>query len=532
MNWVLHIRTSVEKIDTTIRDFLVCTLLSFVFLHPLILNMTSHVPTGDGSRDAFQFLWNFWWTGQALFNGELDIYFTNFLFFPDGTSLLFHTLSIGNGVVSIPMQILWGGIAGLVGSLNVLTFLHFVLVGLGVCLIARHLGASDLGCYTGSVLAMFLPFRIHHLNHINLISHGWLILCLYFVLQESKTSHWRNCIFAAAFAILTFYSDHGLALQLLLSGVFVVFFHYKKEQWKSIVSMIAYGLLGCVPFFLAFQKYPLDEFIQPQSIEAGRLSSNMLSVFMPASNEWVFVENWHIDFLEHGVLGNEPSLGLAMIIGLLVSVQRTRVYIKYICIGGFFLLLSLGPILHIGFHSFDIWMPFDMIQNTSVLSMMRAPVRFVSVASIFLSIAVAIGMRQRSVHIQWGLFLLIILLRFPSAKIPMTEVSIPEHVYDLSKDKREYAILHSPVYYRYKQTYMMWQTVHGHPISTGYSARKWRKTGSFFKEIEKISDINTYFDTANSKQVYQDGFGVWFQHNPRIEKINEFPQSRWFIPEN
>ena len=226
MNWVLHIRTSVEKIDTTIRDFLVCTLLSFVFLHPLIFKMTSHVPTGDGSRDAFQFLWNFWWTEQALFNGELDIYFTNFLFFPDGTSLLFHTLSIGNGVVSIPMQILWGGIAGLVGSLNVLTFLHFVLVGLGVCLIARHVGASDLGCYTAAVLAMFLPFRIHHLNHINLISHGWLILCLYFVLQESKTSHWRNCIFAAVFAILTFYSDHGLALQLLLSGIFVVFVHY------------------------------------------------------------------------------------------------------------------------------------------------------------------------------------------------------------------------------------------------------------------------------------------------------------------
>ena len=156
--------------------------------------------------------------------------------------------------------------------------------------------------------------------------------------------------------------------------------------------------------------------------------------------------------------------------------------------------------------------------------MMRAPIRFVSISAMFFSIAIALGITKKSINWQYAIIVLVFFLQIPSQSVAMTEIKIPNYVWDLKQDQREYSILHSPVFYRHKQTYMMWQTVHEHPISTGYTARKWKDTGRYFRSIEAESNIKSYFAIENAKRVSIDGFGLWVQHDSRIEDLQKYPQ--------
>ena len=83
-------------------------LLTLVMTFPLILGFFDHV-IGDGG-DAWQNIWNYWWTQHALFSFH-NPYSTPLLYAPYGASLYLHSLNLFNGLVSLPLQVLFGPIA-------------------------------------------------------------------------------------------------------------------------------------------------------------------------------------------------------------------------------------------------------------------------------------------------------------------------------------------------------------------------------------------------------------------------------------
>jgi hypothetical protein len=496
-------------------------LLPFVYFFPLTLNFSEHIATGDGSRDGFQFLWNFWWTKQAVLQPELDLYFTKFLFWPNGTPLLFHTLSPGNGFISIPIQLIWPETSGLIASLNILTLLQFSILGFSVQAICKHLGTSTVAAWTAAILAMFLPFRFYHVNHINLISHGWLSLCLFFLLKECHRENWKNRVGVIITAALTLYSDHGLSLQLAIAGLAIVCWNYKRLPIESLIKIFAGTLVLSFPFLLVLAEFPATSVAAPDPNDSIRLSANLLAIFSPAPID--LIGSQFSTSNVNGVYGNEASFGVAMLIALCLSWCSIKEYKRFLWGGLGILILALGPILHIGSSSFDIWMPYQLLQQLPGIGLSRAPVRLLSTASIFLCIAVAIGISQRSNRLQWFLFGLCLVLRIPNQALPTTKVIVPDHVEALAKDERSYAIIQGPVTYRHKQTFMFWQTVHNHPISTGFTARKWQPAERWIHQ----------FQTLPSKQwdevMIQSGFGVWFQHAESIEEMESSHKVKWVI---
>src|SRR5688572_11778559 len=108
---------------------------ALVLTHPLALDLTATV-LDDGTLDCFQFVWNVWWVQTSLVDLHKNPFFTRWLFYPDGASLLFHTLSASLGFVSIPFQLLLPG--GAVTAHNLLVIAAPALLLVGTTLLAHE----------------------------------------------------------------------------------------------------------------------------------------------------------------------------------------------------------------------------------------------------------------------------------------------------------------------------------------------------------------------------------------------------------
>jgi len=116
----------------------------------------------DGTLDCFQFTWNLWWVRTALVDLHTNPFYTRWLFYPGGASLLFHTLSASLGFASIPLQLLLPG--GVVTAHNVFVMAAPALIVVTTGLLAREvtgdpwaaLAAGIMAALTGAIV-WFVP---------------------------------------------------------------------------------------------------------------------------------------------------------------------------------------------------------------------------------------------------------------------------------------------------------------------------------------------------------------------------------------
>jgi hypothetical protein len=143
-------------------------LLAILGTWPLATQFTTAVP---GGGDAWQHLWNLWWMRQAL-TQPTDPFFTNALYYPNGVSLLFHTLVPLESTLTVPFQLLG---VDLVPLYNSVLLGSFVLAGYGTWLLVRDLtGHAGAALVAGFAFA-FCPYHLGHLlGHMNLASLQWI----------------------------------------------------------------------------------------------------------------------------------------------------------------------------------------------------------------------------------------------------------------------------------------------------------------------------------------------------------------------
>ncbi|HEX9118856.1 MAG TPA: interleukin-like EMT inducer domain-containing protein, partial [Anaerolineae bacterium] len=110
--------------------------LSLLLTWPLAVHFGSHVP-GDGIDDP-SLAWNLWWAKHALVDQPQNPFDCRWIFWPVGINLAFYTLTLLNGVLSIPLQ----AVFGVIPAYNVLLISSFVLGGHGAYLLSRAFLAS------------------------------------------------------------------------------------------------------------------------------------------------------------------------------------------------------------------------------------------------------------------------------------------------------------------------------------------------------------------------------------------------------
>ena len=96
----------------------ILSLVTLALTWPLAIHFQTHVP-GNAIDDP-ALVWNLWWIKVRLVDQlQFDIFHSDRMFYPLGINLAFYTLTLLNGLLSIPLQTAFG----LVSASNLLLFL-------------------------------------------------------------------------------------------------------------------------------------------------------------------------------------------------------------------------------------------------------------------------------------------------------------------------------------------------------------------------------------------------------------------------
>ena len=115
-------------------------LLACALTWPLLRHFNTHMP-GDGIDDP-ALAWNLWWIKDRLVDQQnLDIFHTDWMFFPIGINLGFYTLTPLNGLLSLPLQT---GL-DLIVAANVILLGAYIVGAYGAFLLAASLLARTGG---------------------------------------------------------------------------------------------------------------------------------------------------------------------------------------------------------------------------------------------------------------------------------------------------------------------------------------------------------------------------------------------------
>ncbi|MCC7207347.1 MAG: hypothetical protein IT323_08575 [Anaerolineae bacterium] len=147
-------------------------LLAFLIACLILFRTGSQV----AGYDYFSFHWNFWWTRRALSTPGLELFRTDFVFFPSENNLAFHTLALA-------WYPLWAVLEPLIGTLAAMSIIILVAVtlnGWAVYAFLRTEGAHRALALVGGAAFQLLPILRYftYQTHLNLLGWFWLPLHL------------------------------------------------------------------------------------------------------------------------------------------------------------------------------------------------------------------------------------------------------------------------------------------------------------------------------------------------------------------
>ncbi len=234
------------------------SLLSLALTWPLITQFTSHVP-GDGIDDP-ALAWNLWWIKHSLVDQQINPFFSGWMFYPLGINLAFYTLTVLNGLLSVPLQVA----LGLVPASNLVLLSSFVLSGYGAYLLAlqvvgrgeREKGQEGgresspsivhhswliihLAAFLAGLLYAFSSSKMFYaaLGQFNIASSQWIPFTILYVVRSGRPgARLREPLLAALFLLLQAYAELTYASFL---AIFIgLFAGYRMAQigakgWKE-----------------------------------------------------------------------------------------------------------------------------------------------------------------------------------------------------------------------------------------------------------------------------------------------------------
>jgi hypothetical protein len=489
--------------------------ISILYTYPLVRDFRTHVA---GNGDSFQFLWNFWWVKFSLFELRQSFFHTDYLFYPHGTSLAFHDLSLLNGLLSIGLQ----PFLGLVGIANLFTLGAHVLSGAGAYLLVRELTGCRKSAFVSGTIFSFSAFHFNHLTRLNIASMQWLPLFVLFFLRFVEKPTPKRAALAAllyvANSLTTWY--YLLFGTLWGAGMWAAACVRRSRQGelrryvKLSVLFAALAAAGVGPFL-----YPaILEVLGGQQymrLDQGRdFSADIAALFyMPLHH----VLTGHIfrplyqELLTHWTerhvfLGYLPAL-----LALAGAVRGHRPG-RWVAALAFFLLLALGPHPQLrGVEYTGITLPYHYLSQIPFLNAMRAPTRCLVMITLFGAVLAGLGCQRlfswlerrpsggRQAAALAALFSVWILAEQTQwlFQFPMTPARAAEHpLYQALRDEpASAAVLDLPLPDMMYPQPMYYQTVHQKRMLGGYVARDAPQMWRFVRDsplLDRLDRLPSY----------------------------------------
>ena len=277
-------------------------------------------------------------------------------------------------------------------SYNFLIILSFVLAGYGAYRLAYYVTGDKKAAFFAGLVFGFSTYHFAHAwGQLNLVSIQWIPFYILFLLKMRKEKSLKNIFFAVFFLVLSaLWADFQYVIFLGIFTFFLLIYDivFNREQIRKFLLRIGFmcaiffGLMALLlsPLFygLLTGKYA---YAWPSSIDFVKTNSaDLLGFFTPNSLNPFFGK------FTSGIISHFSNtwteamvyVGFTVLILTIFAAVKLWKKAKPWLLGAFaFLILSLGPILHvfgsISFTSFQIIVPLPEWLLFYVLPIPRVP---------------------------------------------------------------------------------------------------------------------------------------------------------------
>lgn len=386
--------------------------LALLMSMPLVLNFSQSV-VGQGG-DPWQTMWRFE-TKAELMSGSLGAFgedgWLGQEFFGRGEPRLIN-LSVWPWVW---LQVLFGQPT----SYNIVWLLSYVLSGYGMYLLVRWLIYNrkarpslspsqspewivEGAAWLAGMYYMFLPFHVaHSMGHFGAMQTQWIPLLILAALSFVKKPSPIKTLALSVLLMLQAWTEHHYVLWLMIFFIAWALLNKNKvrEYWKQKKALVYKVFI--VIFLLLFVVLPYSltakmALQQESSLTLGkeqviRFSADLFSYVVPAYWHPIWGGVFNRLFTEHftgNVVEATQYLGISVLLLVLFFHQKIPKKQKryWLTIAGVFLLLSLGPRLHLFGKVLPVWLPYDLMDSWPIISVVRAVAR----AGVFVGVAMAV----------------------------------------------------------------------------------------------------------------------------------------------
>lgn len=521
---------------------LLYVVLSLLLTMPMAAHFTTHVP-GDGIDDP-ALAWNLWWVKYSLVDLGANPFDCRYMFYPLGINLAFYTLTVLNGVLSIPLQ----GVLPLIATSNVLLLLNFVLAAFGAYLLALDmlvrrprafsLPAATAGAFFAGLVYAFSSSKLFYasLGQFNIASSGWIPFYALMLLHMGRNPHRLHYpILAALFLIFQAWAELTFASFLaVFTALYLVLAILdasrrrphagrllRREEivpWlRDLLLLGVIFVIGIAPILgnmLPDMRAEGDFFVVGTGF-AETFSSDLVGYLVPTQlNPWFggLVDGFEFphDKAQHYFLGyGVMALGL---IGFIVGRRRADVRLWAVSALGFF-LLTLGPTLRINGHDTRIPLPFQIFQVLPFFKGNRYPSRYGVLLVLCMGMLAGLGLawawdrsaarRRVFAPALASVAVFVFLLEHLSVPLPLSDLRVPpayDALVDDAAGRPDTALLDLPIGWRngFRVTGIMdpifmyaqfYQTHHHLPILGGNTSRNPEISFQYFTETPVLNSL-------------------------------------------
>jgi hypothetical protein len=417
--------------------------LALLLTWPTVAHFATHVP-GDGIDDP-SLAWNLWWARHAFVDQPQNPFDVGWQFWPVGVNLAFYTLTILNGLLSIPLQLAFG----LIPAYNVLLLASFIVGGFGAYLLCMDvLGVVEgqrrrrrdketggqgnegsgrwsivflLAAFVGGALYAFASAKIFYaaLGQGNIASSQWIpFAALYTVRAARPGGRTHDAVLAALFMGLQAYAELTYASFLLIFAVLVALWglvralrHGAEKAWRLIGRFLLIALLfllAVIPF-LANMLPDLraeGDFFASGGGFSDQFSADLVGYTLPTQLHPLLGDSIRQasddsaprpDGSQFPVdKGQQIYVGYVALILALIGLWRGRRSAEtwlWAAAAVLFFLLTLGPSLRIAGYDQGIPLPFAWVARLPFFEGNRYPSRYGVMLLLCIAPLVALGLR-------------------------------------------------------------------------------------------------------------------------------------------
>lgn len=461
------------------------TLLTvIVFYKIFILGFDKYI-IGDYG-DGWHFIWNIWWIKEkVILEGNFSrLFYTDYLFYPHGATLVFHTLSPLNGFVAFPLT----HILNLIATYNCLVLISFVLSGYFGYLLTNYFTQNK---FLSFLSGMFITFSSYHtgkaLGYFNLLKIEYLILFIYFYFRFLREKKLKWIIISGLLLGMVGLSDfHYLYFSFIFISFSAIYFSLtkvlEKEKFLSISGflfhnfmIIAIASLITSPWLVPmYREYITSDWMK----KYGEFRTTIFTNFFlpsPFSLGYSFSSFFEEKYKETPIFWYVESpvgigiLTLPFAIAILIFLTFKKGEFNFSFLFFMFLISIMGMLFSIG-EKINNLLPF--------YSLVGSPTRFSVLFAIFLPVFIFYtisNFKNKTVKLLLTSLLVtdFLLFTFPVnySNYPYSyyTLEIPNVLYQIKTKEGNFTILNLPSSVNLHG--MFYQTIHEKKIIDGYVSR-------------------------------------------------------------